>query len=400
MLTFKIKLRYIIIIFLFLCKNALYADEFVIVTAKSGHSIYSLFNKYSLNNKLLNEFKNVNSKNINKDDGLLIGKNYALPIQVVKFDGKTIRSSIGITDFDLAKKIEDYNITIQNKGLKDDYKTSRILWIPLDLYRVYAYNNTINFNTATVSNKDNAANKKTDVSYNFLKEKIKVKNNKLKGYVFYLISGHGGPDPGAIAFRDSVELHEDEYAYDVTIRLAKKLIESNATVYMIVQDSIDGIRNDKYLANTNNSEFLINGDTISSIQTIRLKQRTDLVNKYVEQNKNIKKQFLLELHVDSRVEDKRIDIFFYHRNGCRQSEKFCQSLYNTINHKYKKNQPGREYCGTISARDLFTLRNTTIPAAYIELGNIQNPKDQLRLIRHDNRQAIANWLYEGIINFK
>ena len=101
-----------------------------------------------------------------------------------------------------------------------------------------------------------------------------------------------------------------------------------------------------------------------------------------------------------RVEDKRIDIFFYHRNGCRQSEKFCQSLYNTINHKYKKNQPGREYCGTISARDLFTLRNTTIPAAYIELGNIQNPKDQLRLIRHDNRQAIANWLYEGIINFK
>ncbi|MBR3090763.1 MAG: hypothetical protein IKH10_02070, partial [Bacteroidetes bacterium] len=87
MLTFKIKLRYIIIIFLFLCKNALYADEFVIVTAKSGHSIYSLFNKYSLNNKLLNEFKNVNSKNINKDDGLLIGKNYALPIQVVKFDG-------------------------------------------------------------------------------------------------------------------------------------------------------------------------------------------------------------------------------------------------------------------------------------------------------------------------
>ena len=43
----------------------------------------------------------------------------------------------------------------------------------------------------------------------------------------------------------------------------------------------------------------------------------------------------------------------------------ANNILKLENHKYKKNQPGREYCGTISARDLFTLRNTTIPAAYI-----------------------------------
>jgi N-acetylmuramoyl-L-alanine amidase len=43
------------------------------------------------------------------------------------------------------------------------------------------------------------------------------------------------------------------------------------------------------------------------------------------------------------------------------------------------------------------LRETKVPqAVYIELGNIQNPYDQLRLVLPKNRQALANWIFDAI----
>jgi N-acetylmuramoyl-L-alanine amidase len=36
-------------------------------------------------------------------------------------------------------------------------------------------------------------------------------------------------------------------------------------------------------------------------------------------------------------------------------------------------------------------------AVFIELGNIRNPQDQKRFILEDNRQAVANWLTEGLM---
>ena len=52
----------------------------------------------------------------------------------------------------------------------------------------------------------------------------KITSSDLKGACFYLVSGHGGPDPGAIGKMGSHELHEDEYAYDIMLRLARNLL--------------------------------------------------------------------------------------------------------------------------------------------------------------------------------
>ena len=49
---------------------------------------------------------------------------------------------------------------------------------------------------------------------------VKVSSNRLAGACFYVVSGHGGPDPGAIGWVGKHELHEDEYAYDIALRLA------------------------------------------------------------------------------------------------------------------------------------------------------------------------------------
>ncbi|MCF6367181.1 MAG: N-acetylmuramoyl-L-alanine amidase [Bacteroidales bacterium] len=64
--------------------------------------------------------------------------------------------------------------------------------------------------------------------------------------------------------------------------------------------------------------------------------------------------------------------------------------------KYRQVQKGREYHGTVTARDLYVLKNTLPSAIYIELGNIKNTFNQRRLIISNNRQALANWIYLGL----
>ena len=61
-------------------------------------------------------------------------------------------------------------------------------------------------------------------------------------------------------------------------------------------------------------------------------------------------------------------------------------------------QPWRGYHGTVAPRDgLFMLKSTRPRTVYIELGNIRNPLDQRRFVSVDNRQALANWLTEGLL---
>lgn len=96
---------------------------------------------------------------------------------------------------------------------------------------------------------------------------VKVTSNRLQGACFYVVSGHGGPDPGAIGRIGKIELHEDEYAYDVALRLARNLMQEGAEVRIIIQDAKDGIRDDKYLSKV---PVMRNSILCSSYSYIRL----------------------------------------------------------------------------------------------------------------------------------
>lgn len=391
--------NYSILLLFILCLNSVLFAELLKVSPQKGESVYTLLARYNLTyEKNIDFFLKQNQNKISEQKGLYFGKEYELPIKIVKFNNKNIRSTLNI-DYETAKKIQEYNSIVVKKGLKKfSYKDDQILWVP---FIEYELNNDI-------SRKENEKNVAKDIFLrnNYKKnndlfgEKYKINSvldNKLSGHYFYLISGHGGPDPGAIGFRNGFELHEHQYAYDVSLRLAKKLMESGAEVFLIVQDDEDEISDEKFLKKSG-TEKLLNGDTISSVQAIRLKQRTDLVNEiYRTYNKKGTNHLLIEIHVDSRITDKRIDIFFYHQPESEKGKEFCEALLNTIKEKYDKNQPGRGYQGRIFGRNLWTLRNAIPTGVYVELGNIQNPQDQIRLIEPSNRQAIANWLYKGIL---
>ncbi|TCO07075.1 N-acetylmuramoyl-L-alanine amidase family protein [Natronoflexus pectinivorans] len=216
----------------------------------------------------------------------------------------------------------------------------------------------------------------------------------LKGAVFFLVSGHGGPDPGAIGRYGEHLLYEDEYAYDITLRLAKNLMQSGAKVHVIVQDPYNGIRNEAILMPDQNETVM--GKPIPLDQIERLKQRATAINQLWEKE-TASYQRVIEIHLDSRGNNQQLDVFFYHHPQSKTGREMAETLRRTFESNYRKHQPNRGFSGTVSPRNLYMLRYTQPVAVFVELGNIRNFRDQQRFILESNRQALANWLTAGII---
>ena len=224
-------------------------------------------------------------------------------------------------------------------------------------------------------------------------QRYQVTSNSLKGAIFYLVAGHGGPDPGCIGRYKGKELHEDEYAYDIILRLGRRLMENGAKVHFIIQDAKDGIRDTYVLENSKREKCM--GKKIPLDQVARLRQRCDAINKLYRKEKSSYKRAIF-IHVDSRSKGNRIDLFAYHAPKSKYGKRLTENIIETFDAKYKRHQPNRGFDGTVSARNLYVLRNSNPVATFIEVGNIQNSFDQKRLVIPDNRQAIANWITEAV----
>ena len=225
---------------------------------------------------------------------------------------------------------------------------------------------------------------------------VKVTSNQLAGACFYVVSGHGGPDPGAIGRVGKHELHEDEYAYDIALRLARNLMQEGAEVHIIIQDAKDGIRDSRYLSNSKRETCM--GDAIPLNQVARLQQRCTKINElYRKDRRKYKYCRAIFLHVDSRSRSAQTDVFFYHAPKSVSGKKLAVTMKETFESKYDKHQPNRGFEGTVSSRNLYVLLQAAPVSVFVELGNIQNTFDQRRFVISSNRQALAKWMTEGFI---
>lgn len=125
------KLKIQIILFIFSMVH-LQAQDFTYLQAKvqKGEGAYSLLERYGLerSNYNLNRFKEINNL---KDLNLYVGKAYKLPIKVYKYNGTSIRSTIGNYDYDNALAIQKYNELLLKLGVREkDYREDNILWVP------------------------------------------------------------------------------------------------------------------------------------------------------------------------------------------------------------------------------------------------------------------------------
>jgi len=380
-------------------------EEYLSFKAKKGDKLDKILSLYHLpvTNETKQKFAELNKNKIDVNFKLFWGVKYYLPVLIVESKNLTkfLQDKVPRVELEkLKQSIFDYTKLLQKQGVP--FPKSAVL-IPFN----YLSNKFQAVSKDEVKQQTSGEDKlKSKENLKLFKpyygkkyQKVKVKSRKLKSCAFYLVSGHGGPDPGAIGYFEGKELHEDEYAYDITLRLARHLEENGATVYMITIDTIDGIRDDKFLENSNR-EIFYGGISIPLNQKERLQICANIVNKLYKINQKKKKHHIsLNIHLDSRSETEKVDVFFYYQEQNPISQIIANTLQKTLEEQYKKHQPNRIYSGTVETRNLFMLNNSLPTTVYIELGNIKNRSNQFRFIENTNREALAKWLTIGIINY-
>ncbi|MEE9438132.1 MAG: N-acetylmuramoyl-L-alanine amidase [Saprospiraceae bacterium] len=393
------------------------APYFYEIAPKKGDGIISLMKRYNLTIHPCNTEKFLELNGLTMKSNIHTHKKYKLPIYIYAYDKKSIRSTIKIDDWEKAVRIKKYNTFLKSKGLRrKNYMLSKYLWVPY--HEVGCGVNS----TITKVDKKSTITKKKDSLKNTKKveptikpinknslyvalfgkkhAEVKIIDMSLKGEVYYVVAGHGGPDPGARCIDCPSTLCEDEYAYDISLRLARDLMQHGAKVHVIIQDANDGIRDNKYFK-CDQDEKCLGKLKIPLNQKARLQQRSGAINRfyqtYLKKGISDAHQTAIFIHVDSNVDKtKRQDVYFYHKKKSKAGKKLAQNVRNTFEQKYALYQKNRGYKGTIKTRGLYVLNHTLATSVFVELANIQNKKDHEKLIRNTNRQAIANWLFEGL----
>ncbi|MEZ4687454.1 MAG: N-acetylmuramoyl-L-alanine amidase [Bacteroidia bacterium] len=386
-------------------------DSWLKTKAETGDGAIALLRKYRIYTDCnFRKFYQLN--NLRNNQGLQAGKEYSMPVSIHTYNGKSIRSTIGISDWDQAVRIQKYNEFMHAKlGLKaGDFRNDNELWVPWHLRQCLSEQEDLSEPAApavvhkATASVDNAALPATGAmrgTYEIFGDKyadVPLLSKSLEGCVYYIVAGHGGPDPGAMGNRGGHDLCEDEYAYDVSLRLTWLLLAHGATPYLVIRDSTDGIRDMEYL-DCDKDEYCWEVMDIPRQQKERLTQRSDVVNNLFLQNRRqgVNYQRMVVIHVDSEAKRERVDMFFYHRLGDPAAKAFASTLQATIKEKYDEVQKNRGYEGFVSVRDLHMLRETLPPTAFVELGNIRNYADQQRLVIPRNRELIAQWLFDGLL---
>lgn len=408
-------LHKLLILFLSLVAVNLRAEQLQIV-AGPGDGIYSILRRYQLLDYPCNleEFYRLNKLRPNAK--LIKGRTYELPVETISFNGTSIRTSTGNDNYARALGIQYYNeALLEAKVRQNDFRADKILYVPFHFDNCFEANlkaapaeltndgeMSINQDEVQLDSLGVAPAQVTTSDYrtfNIFGAKyayVPKIDNKLAGRVFYIVSGHGGPDPGTIGKRAGHHLHEDEYAYDVALRLTRNILAHGGTPYMIVRDN-DGIRDERYLKG-GKTETVWGGGKIPLNQKARLQQRTNIINQLYAENlaKGISDQTMISIHVDSRARNKTIDLFFYHYDNDLIGAKQAERMQTVVRSKYAQLRKGRGYNGTVRPRDLHVLRETLPSGVFIELGNITNDSDQVRIVEPRNRQLLADWLCEGL----
>ena len=413
------KRQWLAITVLFFSVSLSAADTHAVARVKKGENIQKLLSRFLLTPHTCNveSFRKIN--NLGKRKSLVAGRVYKLPLLIREFNGVNIRTSVGIDDISTARKIEKLNIDLLEAGIRDkNYKENKKIWVPTDEFDCKDEGTTsdsaIDDMPVSLAEESPSATASAEVvTGTALKRKgikeirvplmgpgydiVHIEDFSLAGHVYYIISGHGGPDPGAMCTECDSKLCEDEYAYDVSLRLARDLMQHGATVHMIVQDLNDGIRDDAYLK-CDSDEKLMGRLDIPISQKKRLRDRASTVNRlyYKYKKQGVKVQKAIEIHVDSRSKNMRQDVFFYYNKNNSGSKQLAKTVQEVFESKYDKHQKDRGYEGFVEDRGIYMVRNVVPDMVFVELANIRNPADQKRLLINSNRQALANWLFEGL----
>jgi len=142
--------------------------EYHTVSPRSGDALHNILARYEMTsaNGMKQAFLDMN--NLKSTSYLYMHKKYTLPIQLYNYNGKSIRSTLGIDDWKQAVRIKEYNESLLNRGVRSTHFTkSKILWVPtpeLDKENPIAVSATGNTSNTSTSTNNHSTTKKSNTT--------------------------------------------------------------------------------------------------------------------------------------------------------------------------------------------------------------------------------------------
>lgn len=211
--------------------------------------------------------------------------------------------------------------------------------------------------------------------------------------------GHGGHDFGTIG---SGGLAEKDLALDVSLRLGKLLEEKlgSLVVYTRDKDIFVPLEDRTALANQKQADLFISihanssrNHTASGVETFYLgiaskrdQETLDVVtreNAYSEQSLHDLQDVIKKITLNEKVEESR---------------EFASVIQKSI-YSQASRWDRREKNRGVKKAHFIVLVGANMPSVLTEISFLSNPSDERLLKKSENRQKLAQALYEGILNY-
>ena len=162
---------------------------------------------------------------------------------------------------------------------------------------------------------------------------------KLYGAVVVIDPGHGGKDPGSHGLFTGDEVWEDEYAYDVALRVRDFIKKEDGVAFLTIEDPNGKVPRDWVPSKV----FPPDHDEVFSLDRTQVRARTAGLSRRLQYANSIKRRYpkhrvvFVAIHFD--VVGKRTDVAGVQIIAARQDSALAHALVESFHERMRQERP-------------------------------------------------------------